>query len=90
MFFTHLRQSLLLRKALQDRIAAKGWTLEWADIIRDVDKIQEVTVEHQEKSFIIRTEASGVAGKVFQAVGVAFPPVLREAKKCGTTPVPAL
>jgi hypothetical protein len=44
-------------------------------IIRDADKIQEVTVEHQGKSFIIRTEAIGVAGKAFQAVGVALPPV---------------
>lgn len=80
--------ALVLRKVLQDRITAKGWKLEWADIIRDVDKIQEVTVEHQGKSFVIRTEASGVAGKVFQAVGVALPAVLRETGKCGTTPVP--
>jgi transposase len=82
--------ALLLRKALQDRIEAKGWKLEWADIIRDLEKIQEVTIEHQGKRFNIRTEASGVAGKVFQAAGVALPPVLRTAEKCGTTPVPAL
>jgi transposase len=80
--------ALVLRKALQDRIEAKGWKLEWADIIRDVDKVQEVTVEHRGKSFIIRTEVAGVAGKAFQAAGVALPPVLRESEKCGTTPVP--
>jgi len=54
--------------------------------VRDVDAIEEVGVTHQGKQFIIRTEASGVAGKAFQAAGVALPPVLREAKKCGTTP----
>lgn len=80
--------ALVLRKTLQDRIEAKGWKLEWADIIRDVDKVQEVTVEHRGKSFIIRTEVAGVAGKAFQAAGVALPPVLRESEKCGTTPVP--
>jgi transposase len=69
----------VLRKALQDRIAEKQWNLEWADVIRDVDKVQEVTIEHEGKRFVIRTEASGVAGKAFQAVGVALPPVLREA-----------
>ena len=71
-------------------ITARGWKLEWADIVRDVDAIIEVNVAHGEKKFSIRTETIGVAGKVFQAVGVALPPVLQEAEKCGTTPVPAL
>jgi len=78
--------ALVLRKNLQDRIEAKGWKLEWADIVRDVDAIEEIEVTHNGKQFIIRTEASGVAGKAFQSVGVALPPVLREVKKCGTTP----
>lgn len=78
--------ALVLRKALQDRLEAKGLKFEWADIVRDVDNIQEVTVEHQGKGFVIRTEANGVAGKVFQAVGVSLPPVLRHTEKCGTTP----
>ena len=80
--------ALLLRKNLQDHITAKGWKLEWADIVRDVDAISEVCVTQGEKNFIIRTEAAGVAGKVFQAAGVALPPVLQEVKKRGTTPVP--
>jgi transposase len=82
--------ALLLRKKLHDMIAARGWKLEWADIVRDVDAIMEVNVTHGEKKFTVRTETTGVAGKVFQAVGVALPPVLQEAEKCGTTPVPAL
>lgn len=82
--------ALVLRKSLQDKIAAKGWKLEWADIIRDIDKVQEISVKHEGKSFIIRTEASGVAGKAFQAVGVALPPVLRETENRGTTPLLSL
>ena len=78
--------ALVLRKALQDRIEAKGWTLEWSDIIRDVDKVEEVIVEHERKSFVIRTEVSGVAGKTFLAAGVALSSVLREADARGTTP----
>ena len=78
--------ALMLRKALQDKIEAKGWTLEWADIIRDVDKVQEIAVVHEGKKFIIRTEASGAAGKAFQAAGVALPPVLRDVENRGTTP----
>jgi transposase len=82
--------ALLLRKKLHDMITARGWKLEWADIVRDVDAIIEVNVTHGEKKFTVRTETTGVAGKVFQAVGVALPPVLQGAEKCGTTPVPAL
>ncbi len=81
--------ALLLRKTLQDKIAAKEWTIEWADIIRDVDAVQEVAVTHNSKKFIIRTETSGMAGKAFQAVGAVLPPVLREVEKCGTTLMPS-
>ena len=77
--------ALVMRKALQDRIDAKKWKLEWADIVRDVDAIEEVEVTHDNKQFIIRNEVSGVAGKALQAAGVALPPVLRETKMCGTT-----
>jgi transposase len=70
--------AVVIRKELQNRIARKGWKLEWARIIADVDAIEEITVEHQDATFRIRTEATGVAGKVFQAAGIALPPVLRE------------
>jgi transposase len=80
--------ALLVRKKLQDRIESRGWTLQWADIIRDVDAVSEVKVEHAGQSFIIRTETKGAAGKAFQAAGVAFPPVLRDAETRGTTPEP--
>jgi transposase len=71
--------ALVIRKKLHDQLAVRGWNLEWADIINDVDSISEVAVTHDSRNFIIRTEAAGVAGKVFQAAGIALPPVLREA-----------
>ena len=71
--------ALIIRKKLQDLISAKGWKLEWADIINDVDAVTEVFVTHGEKNFKIRTETTGVAGKVFKAAGVGLPPVLQEA-----------
>ena len=71
--------ALLVRKKLHDLLGAKGWMLEWADIVGDVDAVAEVRVTHGDKHFKIRTETTGVAGKVFQAAGVALPPVLQEA-----------
>ena len=70
--------ALVLRKQLQDRMEQKGWKMEWARLRDDIDAVEEVTLDHRGKRFIIRTEASGLAGKAFQAVGVALPPVLRE------------
>ena len=69
--------ALLLRKELQDRLARKEWKLEWADVVRDLDNLVEMKIAINNKSFVLRGQTSGVAGKVFQACGVALPPVLR-------------
>jgi transposase len=69
--------ALLLRKRLQDRLEEKGWTLEWADVIRDVEELVETEISVQGKGYVIRSESQGVAGKVARAVGVALPPTLR-------------
>jgi transposase len=70
--------ALLLRKELQDRLEAKGHDLEWADVIRDLDALQETVVEQEGKRFVLRSEARGTCGAVFQAVGVALPPTVRQ------------
>jgi transposase len=69
--------ALLLRKELEDRLARKRWKLEWADVVRDLDNLVAMKIEIDGKSFVFRGQTSGVAGKVFQACGVAPPPVLR-------------
>jgi transposase len=69
--------ALLLRKELEDRLAQRKWKLEWADVVRDVDNLVEMKIAIDGKSFVFRGQTTGVAGKVFQASGVALPPVLR-------------
>lgn len=69
--------ALLLRKEVEDRLARKAWKLEWADVIRDLDNLVEMEVAIDGKGFVFRGQTSGVAGKVFQACGVALPPMLR-------------
>jgi len=70
--------ALVLRKELEDRLAAKEMRFEWADIVQDLDRLQEVTVEQGGKRFLLRTATTGVCGKVFQATGVALPPTVRQ------------
>ncbi len=69
--------ALVLRKALQERLQAKGYAFEWADVIADLDALQQVHVRYQDKHFLLRSETKGSCGKVFQAVGVAVPSTVR-------------
>jgi len=71
--------ALVVRQELERRLTQHGWTLEWADIVRDLDRLDETTITVDEKSYVIRSEIKGTLGKVFQAAGVAIPPALRPA-----------
>jgi hypothetical protein len=79
--------ALLLAKELEDRLHRHGIAAEWGDILRDLDRLQEIELEQDGKRFLLRTPTTGVAGKLFQAVGVALPPNLQELPL--STPRPA-
>jgi Transposase DDE domain len=70
--------ALLLRKELDERLTAAGVAAEWGDIIRDLDRVEELTVEQGSKRFVLRAQAPGCAGAVFKAIGVALPPLVRQ------------
>jgi transposase len=71
--------ALVMRQELERRLAQHGWTLEWADIVRDLDHLQETTITVDDKNYVIRSQIKGTLGKVFQATGVAIPPAVRPA-----------
>jgi hypothetical protein len=58
--------ALALRKELQDRLAAAGLDPEWAEVLRDLDRLQEVEVAQDGKRFVLRTPVVGRAGKLFR------------------------
>jgi transposase len=70
--------ALLLKRALEERLEAKGQSWEWAEILRGLDNLQEVEAVFQGKHFILRSQMLGQAHQAFQAAGVALPPTLRE------------
>ncbi len=69
--------ALVLRKELQDRLEKAGRCLQWDDVIRDLDRLEEIEVESKGKRLLLRTDACGVSGIVCQAAGVALPPNVR-------------
>ena len=70
--------ALLVRKELDERLTAAGVNAEWGDIVRDLDRVEELTVEQGSKRFVLRAQAPGCFGAVFKAVGVALPPLVRQ------------
>jgi len=70
--------ALILRKELERRLNKAGCDFEWTDIKRDLEALQSVSIEENDKRFAIRTECQGHCGKIFKAVKVALPPTIRE------------
>jgi len=77
--------ALVLRKALEDRLAAARLKPEWGALLMDLDRLQEIETEQDGKRFILRTPVTGDVGRVFQAVGVALPPNIHEAEAAAST-----
>jgi Transposase DDE domain len=70
--------ALLVRYELQARLAARGHVFEWADVLQDLERLQQVEVEQAGKRFRLRSEVQGTCARVFRAVGVAIPPTVQE------------
>ena len=70
--------ALVLQKELADLCRAADVTVEWDDLIRDLDRLQEATIEKDGKRVTTRTHVEGQVGRVFQAAGVALPSNWRE------------
>ena len=51
--------------------------IEWAEVVFDLERLVEPTIEQDNKRFLVRTAAPGCSGVVFRAVGVALPAMVR-------------
>lgn len=70
--------ALRLRRELETRLEQTGKEWEWAEIIRGLDNLTEVTLAFRAKKYALRCELSGQAGLALRAAGVAVPQTLRE------------
>lgn len=70
--------ALALRKELQRRLEKRGYYFEWSNIKQDLKSLQETMIHENGRTLAIRSECQGVCGKVFNLVGVAIPPTIRE------------
>jgi transposase len=70
--------ALVLKKELYRRLDGAGHSFEWADIKQDLSALRETVLNEDGKRLAVRSQCLGTCGKVFQAVGVAVPPTIRE------------
>jgi len=70
--------ALVLRKELNSRLEEAGFSFEWADIKQDLKALQETVIEENSRCLAVRSQCLGTCGKVFQAIGVALPPTIRQ------------
>ena len=47
-------------------------------MLRDLDRLQEVTITKDGREMTLRTPATGVIGPLFKAARIALPPNVRE------------
>lgn len=70
--------ALVMLKELQGRLEERGWSVEWDRLRDNLESLQEITVQLDDKRFVLRSNVEGDAGKALQAAGVALPPAIRQ------------
>ena len=71
--------ALVLRKELDDeRCRRAEFRPEWSDVLRDLDRFQEVEISSDGSQIVLRTPATGVIGPLFKAARIALPANIRE------------
>ena len=70
--------ALVLRKELDERCRHAKLRPEWGDVLRDLDRLQEVEVSSEGRQITLRTPATGVIGPLFKAARIALPANIRE------------
>jgi hypothetical protein len=71
--------ALVLRKELDERCRMAGFRPEWGDVLRDLDRLQDVTITKDGREITLRTPATGLIGPLFKAARIALPPNVRDA-----------
>lgn len=79
--------ALVLKRELQRRMREAGIEAEWADVVRDLDRLRETLVEAQGKRFALRTKAHGAVTDIVRCVGAKLPPVIQLVDSPDSAPV---
>jgi hypothetical protein len=72
--------TLSMQKHLDDLSCEAGLTLEWKDLLRDLDRLAQVRIHHRGADWLLRTDAAPSITSLFRRAHLALPPRARRAR----------
>ena len=70
--------ALSMQKHLDDLAREAGVTPEWKQLLRDLDRLQQVRLAHRGADWLVRTDAAPNIAALFRAAHIALPPRARQ------------
>jgi transposase len=70
--------ALAMQKHLDDLSREGGVTPEWKDLLRDLDRLQQVHLVHRGSNWLVRTDAASNVSALFRRSHIALPPRARQ------------
>ena len=64
-----MNSAIVLSKEFDTRCRRVGLQPEWGDVLRDLDRLQEVEIDKAGHRMTLRTPCTGVAGPLFGSEG---------------------
>ena len=75
--------ALSMQKYLDDLTRQAGVTPEWRQLLRDLDRLQQVRLAHRGADWLVRTDAAPHVAALFRAAHIALPPRARQVAPAG-------
>ena len=72
--------ALSMQKHLDDLARQAGLTPEWKDLLRDLDRLQQVRIHYRAADWLVRTDAAPDVTRLFKCAHVALPSRARQAR----------
>ncbi len=72
--------ALAMQKRLDDLMREAGLVPEWKDLLRDLDRLQQMLIRHRGADWLVRTDAAPTVSALFKHAHIALPPRARQAR----------
>ena len=70
--------ALAMQKHLEDLMREAKIAPEWKELLRDLDRLQQIRIQHRGADWLVRTDAAPSVTALFRAAHVALPPRARQ------------
>jgi transposase len=70
--------ALAMQKPLEDLMREAKIAPEWKELLRDLDRLQQLRIQHRGADWLVRTDAAPSVTALFRAAHVALPPRARQ------------